>query len=200
VLLTDLSLCTKASAQDKRFLFLPTFKIIMLRITHLTGLTLTTLLLLILTAGAPWSTQAESDGVVDSSSSAPITETNERSLQDVVASASSSSSSSSSFSRRRCRDVRLRECDLDCNRHCDCGQGLVCYRRGLFDFKIPGCRIMPRNHNYCIDPQKFPTKTLWHIGKDGLPQPTFVFPLRECWGNCVVDKDWYVVRTFRSTD
>jgi hypothetical protein len=157
----------------------------MLRITYLTGLPLTGLLVLII-AAASWSAQAES-GVVDSSSSSPRTETNQRSLQDLA-------------SRRRCRASRLRECAFDCNRHCDCRQGLVCFRRGPSDFNIPGCTNKPRGNNYCIDPQQFPTKTLWSIGSDGRPPPSFVFPLRECWGSCVTDKDWYVVLTFRSTD
>jgi hypothetical protein len=153
----------------------------MLRITYFMGLPLT--LLLLIMAAAPWSTQAES-GVVGSSSSSPITETtetNQRSLQ------------------RRCRASRLRECEFDCNRDCDCRQGLVCFRRGTRD-NIPGCTNRPRGNNYCIDPKKFPTKTLWSIGSDGLPPPSFVFPLRACWGSCVTDKDWYVVQTFRSTD
>jgi hypothetical protein len=150
----------------------------MLRITHLTGL------LLLIMAAAPWSAQAAS-GVVGSSSSSSITETDQRSLQD----------------KRRCRAVRLSECGHDCNRHCDCGQNLVCYSHGLRDLKIPGCSLKgkPRSNNHCIDPRKFPTKTLWYIGSEGRPQPTFVFPLRECWGNCGKDKDWYVVLTFRST-
>jgi hypothetical protein len=153
----------------------------MLRITYFMGLPLT--LLLLIMAAAPWSAQAES-GVVDSSSSSPITETNHRSLQDLASAA-----------KKLCQAVRLNECDFDCNRDCDCRQGLVCYRRGLRDLNIPGCshKTKPRKNNYCVDPQKFPTKTLWSIGSDGLPLPSFVYPLRECWGNCVTDKDWYVV-------
>jgi hypothetical protein len=157
----------------------------MLRITYLTGL------LLLIMAAAPWSTQAES-GVVVVDSSPSSTETNQRDL-----------------TANRCRAVRLRECQYDCNRDCDCKQGLVCYRRdnytsrnskyfvygGRRDFIIPGCKTKARNyHNdYCINPQKFPTKTLWYIGSDGQPQPTFVYPLKECWGDCDTDKDWYVV-------
>jgi hypothetical protein len=172
----------------------------MLRIKQLTGLPL---MLLLAMAAAPWSTQAESGVVVvDSSSSSPITETNQRDL---------------TYTRKRhCRAVRLRECEYDCNNDCDCQQGLVCYRRdnytsqnskyfyygGLRDYKIPGCsKSKPKNYHsdYCIDPQKFPTKTLWYAGSGR--KPTVVYPLKECWGDCDADKDWYViVWTFRSMD
>lgn len=113
-----------------------------------------------------------------------------------------------------CRANRLRECAYDCNNDCDCQQGLVCYQRdrsfykssnkyfyygGLRNRIIPGCSNKPKPRNYhtdyCIDPNKFPTKTLWYIGSDGgtsQGQPAFVYPLKECWGDCDKDEDWYV--------
>jgi hypothetical protein len=110
-----------------------------------------------------------------------------------------------------CRAHRLRECEYDCNQDCDCKDGLVCYHReerskgkyffygGLRDYHIPGCSKRPSNYrdDYCINPYKFPAKTLWYIGSDGgtsQGQPAWLYPLKECWGDCDKDEDWYVWR------
>jgi hypothetical protein len=99
-------------------------------------------------------------------------------------------------------DNRLGECEYDCHHNSDCQNGLVCYHRedgsgkyfnygGLRDYTIPGC---PNNkdyqNDYCVDPKKFPAKTLWYLGSDY--KPAFVYPLKECWGDCDKDSDWYV--------
>jgi hypothetical protein len=107
---------------------------------------------------------------------------------------------------RSCR-ASLVQCDVGCTRDCDCQDGLVCYLRdadgsvgdyhyygGLRDLAVPGCNnAAPGDYtsDYCIDPNKFPTKTLWYIGSDG--KPGQVYPLSECRGDCDNDDDWYVV-------
>jgi hypothetical protein len=67
------------------------------------------------------------------------------------------------------------------------------YYGGPRDNTIPGCPAVKTTSDYddyCIDPNKFPTKTLWYVGSDS--KPSFVYPLKECWGDCDDDSDWYV--------
>jgi hypothetical protein len=104
---------------------------------------------------------------------------------------------------KSCRNARYGECGSDCNQDCDCNDGLVCYLReegssnffkfgGARNLNIPGCAAAKDLFNdYCIDPNKFPAKTLWYIGERGVPSK--VYPMKECWGDCDKDSDWYVV-------
>jgi hypothetical protein len=106
-----------------------------------------------------------------------------------------------------CLVNRYGECGSDCNSDCDCLDGLVCYNRepgggpyfshgGRRDLTIPGCpNAQPGDYlnDYCIDPKKFPVKTLWYVGSKD--KPSLVYPLKECWGDCYTDSDWYVTRT-----
>lgn len=121
--------------------------------------------------------------------------------------------------KRSLRDLSYRcykdldKCGYDCNSNCDCKDGLVCYDRdggkgkgkgysdypysdyfyygGLRDLNIPGCpAATPDNFydDYCIDPHDWPSNTLWYVGSDG--HPDYVYPLKECWGDCDKDEDW----------
>jgi hypothetical protein len=99
------------------------------------------------------------------------------------------------------------ECGSDCNNDCDCKDKLVCFHRdadvkgkgkgGGSDYyggprdTIPGCpAIKPASpyDDYCIDPFKFPAKTLWYVGSGD--KPSFIYPLPECWGDCDNDSHW----------
>jgi hypothetical protein len=101
---------------------------------------------------------------------------------------------------KKCLRDPFGECGSDCNSDCDCKTGLVCFLReegssGFFNFggarglTIPGCPAAKDLFNdYCIDPKKFPAKTLWYIGSND--KPAIVYPLKECWGDCDKDSDW----------
>jgi hypothetical protein len=170
------------------------------RILSTMMLTRTLPTLALLMSSAPLFAQAQSITLGNDSSSALPKEGNDNRsllLRDLTSSSS-------------CRADRLRECDYDCIQDCDCKDGLVCYQRdndsnskyfhngGRRDHKIPGCsHTKARNYHvdYCINPSKFPTKTLWHIGSDGgssKGKHELLYPLQECWGDCDKDEDWYV--------
>ncbi|CAB9518566.1 expressed unknown protein [Seminavis robusta] len=95
----------------------------------------------------------------------------------------------------------LQECRGDCDDDGECQGSLTCFQRSGNE-PVPGCvGIAESESDYCIQPQPTPQPTpiptfspinlpanqLLEVGNDG--EPTGVFPLQECRGDCDDDSE-----------